>query len=135
MPVAVARSVNALSKSTDFVSDVKSLIGNLDDIEVLFGWVLVATFIRPEKIGSIIRPDSNVTEDTYQGKVGLVLKLGHMAFQDDETISYGGFKANPDDWVVYRVGDGFDVTIRGVACRMLVDTSLKMRIKSPEIVF
>ena len=136
MPLASARTINTLAESKDFKIDVKRLIGNLDNVEVFFNYVLVATHVRSEKTaGGIIRPDRNKDEDVYQGKVGLVLKKGPMAFRDDAEIDFRGQDVNEDDWIVYRVGDGFDLTIRGVACRMLADRNIKLRIPDPEIVF
>lgn len=136
MPLASARTINLLSESKDFKGEVNRLIGNLDNVAVFFNHILVATYVRSEKTaGGIIRPDRNKDEDVYQGKVGLVLKKGPMAFLDDAETDYLGQNVNPNDWVVYRVGDGFDLTIRGVACRMLADRNIKLRIPDPEIVF
>src|SRR4029077_8572724 len=114
MPLASARTINILAESQNFKEDVKRLIGNLDNIDVFFNSVLVATHVRPEKTpGGIIRPDRNKDEDVYQDKVGMVLKKGPMAFADDDEIEFKGQDVSPDDWIVYRVGDGFDLTIRG----------------------
>lgn len=135
MPVAVARTINELSQSRDFRSDVNRLIGNLDNIKVFFNHILVATYIRPEKIGSIIRPDSNKDEDVYQGKVGLVLKKGPMAFTDDAEIDFLGQNVDVGDWVVYRVGDGWELTINKVSCRMLADRNIKLGVPNPEIIY
>jgi co-chaperonin GroES (HSP10) len=136
MPLASARTINVLSETKDFTGEVNRLIGNLDNVAVFFNHILVATYVRSEKTaGGIIRPDKNKDEDVYQGKVGLVLKKGPMAFVDDAEIDFLGQNVHPNDWVVYRVGDGFDLTIRGVACRMLADRNIKLRIPDPEIVF
>lgn len=135
MPVATARKTKKLSESKDFRVSLKEEIGDLSGIEVYFNNILVATYIRPVKIGSIIRPDLNIDEDNYQGKVGLVLKKGPMAFKDDESITFDGLNVHEGDYVVYRVGDGWDVTVNGVACRMLVDRNIRMRVQDPEVIF
>src|SRR5215470_3542293 len=39
--------------------------------------LLVATYIRPERTkGGILRPESNVKEDEFQGNIGLVVQVG-----------------------------------------------------------
>ena len=136
MPLASARSINILAESKDFKADVNRLIGNLDNEKVFFNYILVATHVRSEKTpGGIIRPDRNKDEDVYQGKVGLVIKKGPMAFKDDAEFEFLGQDVDIGDWVLYRTGDGFDLTIRTVACRMLFDRSIKMKISDPDIYF
>lgn len=83
-----------------------------DEIEnvSLFGnRVLVAKWIRKE-IGSLITPEQSRKEDTWQGKVGLVLKVGPIAFRDDPAvgIDWCGLKCEPNDWVLYSKQDGED---------------------------
>lgn len=75
---------------------------------VLSGKVLVAIYQRPEKTaGGILRPDKNREEDRWQGKIGLVLKIGPVAFTEDETHKWGGVTPKVGDWVQFRVGDTF----------------------------
>lgn len=136
MTVASAIKIGRLSESQDFKTTVWEELGDISGIEVYFNQILVATYIRSEKTkGGIIRPGINVAEDAYQGKVGLVLKKGPTAFLSDNDTDFVGMDVNINDYVVYRVGDGWDVTINGVPCRMLTDKAIKMRISKPEIVF
>lgn len=138
MALVVARKTQKLSESTDFKADVLQELGSLEDVDVYFNHVLVATYIGGEKIGAsklLYRPQSSVQEDTYQGKVGVVIKKGPNAFQSDEEIDFGSQTVEPGDYVVYRTGDGWDITINGVACRMLADRNIKMRVKDPEVIF
>lgn len=135
MPVATARKVIDLSQSKDPAKDLAAAVGDLSGHELFFNQILVATYIRPEKTaGGIYRPQNNVEEDIYQGKVGLVLKKGPSAFNNDE-IDYQGQNVEPGEWIVFRVGDGWSCTINGVACRVVADTSIRMKIKNPEGVF
>lgn len=135
MTVTALPKIAKLSQSSDFKKDVVKEIGNLDDLDLYFNEILVATYIRPEKIGNIIRPQSNIREDEYQGKVGLVLKKGPMAFTDDAEFSFEGQDAGIGDYIVYRVGDGWACTINGVPCRVIKDRNVRMRVKNPEMVF
>ena len=139
MGIVVANSLARLSQSIDFMADCFKLLGSLDDIEVYYNHILVAIYVRPEKTrGGIIRPDSNKEEDIYQGKTGLVIKKGPMAFVDDGDCVFNGQNVEVGDWVVYRAADGWSITVNGtenVACRMLVDRNIKLRVKSPERTF
>lgn len=78
-----------------------------DHVQVLNAKVLVAIYMRPEKTaGGIIRPGTNREEDNYQGKIGLILKAGPLAFEDDDNHKWA-IKPKVGDWVQYRVGDTF----------------------------
>ena len=111
-------------------------IGNIKDIEVFNTQVLVAVYIRPEKTkGGIILTDNQRHEDRYQSKVGLILKKGPSAFVDDDGKWFNKAKFNEKDWIVFRPSEGWNVTINGILCRMLDDTSVKARISHPDQVW
>lgn len=74
-------------------------------VEIPSSKILVAIYYRPEKTaGGIIDPTAQ-QGDSYQGKIGLVLKMGPLAFQDDETHTWGDVRPKVGDWVQFRVGD------------------------------
>ena len=131
------RAIGNVSRSANPKEAILKSVGDsLKDIDVLFNMVLVATYIRPEKTsGGIIRPDVNVQEDVWQGKVGLVLKLGSHAFVDDGESDFFGQKAEVGEWVVYKVGDAWSLNINGYPCRLVRDSSIKLKVKDPNIVF
>ena len=137
--VMPARNVQELSAAADpetFKRMMMKKIGNLDEIEVMYNSILLAIYIRPEKTsGGIIRPESNVQEDVWQGKAGLVLKLGPNAFEDDGDYQFHGQKAAVGDWVVFKVGDAWSININNVACRLVRDSSVRLKVKDPNIVF
>lgn len=111
-------------------------IGDLDSFELFNNQVLMATYKRPEKTKSgIILTDNNRAEDTFQSKVGLLLKIGPSAFEEnaegwfkDETFKLG-------DWLVHRPSDGWSINVHGVDCRILVDTQIKGRVSDPDEVW
>lgn len=116
--------------------------GNLDGIEVFHNLVLVATYVAPEKIGSIIMPDRSIAENRFQGKVGLVLKVGPLAFKDDNIAKFGGVELQAGDWVVYRPSDGIEHFIKdrrtvndGLPCRLIEDAHIKGRVSDPALVY
>lgn len=86
--------------------ELMKLVGFVADlVEIPSSKILVAIYYRPEKTkGGII--DITVTAgDSYQGKIGLVLKMGPLAFQDDATHAWGDVRPRVGDWVQFRVGD------------------------------
>lgn len=118
------------------------IIGDFSDYDVGPQKLLVMTYIRPEKTrGGIYRTDQSLAEDRFQGKVGLVLKVGPLAFEDDGIHRFGGFTVKEGDWVQFRPSDGtefFHVTENGrdgVPCRLLSDTHILGKPQDPEKVF
>lgn len=107
-------------------------LGDLSGAEVFHNQVLCAVYIAPEKTrGGIIRPQSNIDEDRYQGKVGLIIKCGPRAFVSDAKWQW------PDDmgvgdWVWYRISDTTGVTVNGQTCRILDDVDVKGRLAQPD---
>lgn len=76
-----------------------------EHLQVPSSKLLVAIYYRPEvTTGGIIDPTAR-QGDSYQGKIGLVLKLGPLAFQDDDNHTWGDVRAKVGDWVQFRVGD------------------------------
>lgn len=110
-------------------------IGDLGNVDVFHNQVLVVTYVRPEKTRSgIILSDTTRKEDEYQGKVGLVVKKGPMAFVDDDRVQFHGQNVSVGDWITYRFSDGFPLEINGVHCRLLEDSHVRLRIASPDTI-
>jgi len=115
-------------------------LGDISDIELFHNNVVVAIYKRPEKTKSgIILTSSHLEEDVYQGKCGLVVKMGPSAFQSDGNWSMPDIKVG--DWVFFRASDGWNMSIRGndkkeaVQCRRLKDTSIEGRITHPDMIW
>ena|SRR5258706_3584401 len=136
MGVASARNTAQLSLAADPQQALLDAVGDLSNHEVFHNRILVAIFVRPEKTaGGIIRPGGNVQEDEYQGKVGLVIKKGPTAFLDTDDEDFLGQNVEVGNWVVFRASDGWQLTIRDTACRMLTDRTIQMRVKNPGDIF
>lgn len=137
MAVVVPKHTTWLSQSGDFKKDVLKTLGDLSGLEVAHNRVMIATYIRPEKtVGGIIRPESNVDEDIFQGKIGLVVKKGPLAFLDDGATRFHGQNVEIGEYILYRPSDAFDLTVRGVHCRLVPDASIKvMKIRDPDMFF
>ena len=108
----------------------------LKSVDVLYNQVLMVIFVRPEKTsGGIIRPFANVQEDIWQGKAGLVLKLGPTAFKDDDTYSFHGQKVDVGEWGIFKVGDAWSVQVAGFGCRLVTDSSIRLKVGNPNVIF
>jgi hypothetical protein len=137
MPLVVPKTAASFAKDaktpTEFKLKVLSQLKNiLPSIEIMYNAVLVAAYIRPEMERGIIRDRS---EDIWQGKSGLVLKLGPNAFVDDEQNKFYGQRVEAGDWVGYFIADAKLLSINDVACRLLEDSSIKMRVQDPSVIF
>lgn len=94
------------------------MIGSLNDIEVFGRQVLVAMYVRPpQKANGLYMTSKQQEEDIYQGKAGLVLKVGPGAFQGDQSYISGTFgtRGAPvlEDWVFIRASSGFPLNLIG----------------------
>lgn len=116
-------------------------VGDIREMELFGNAILVAIYERPKmaKYGKLELElvDKTRDEDKFQGKVGLVLKLGPMAYVDDEQVQFHDQKVSVGDWIVYRPSDGWQLTLtkNQVPCRMLTESGIRMRISSPDSVW
>jgi hypothetical protein len=127
--------------------EIQDRVGDLDWFELRVNQILCAVYERPEKakFGSLelTLTDKTRQEDRYQGKVGLVLKMGPMAFEDDAKNKFlPNDKLKIGDWVVYRASDGWQITLTGDGsegsrqlCRVFVETDIRAVIPSPDMVW
>ncbi len=106
-------------------------VGDFSGLEVAAQRVLIAVYIRPEKTkGGIYRIDKALAEDRFQAKVGLVLKVGSLAFVDDAVNKFGGFRVNAGEWAVFNPTDGMESFFvadnghDGTPVRWFADTSI-----------
>lgn len=129
------RAIEVISTATDPKGAIIKFIGDLSTFEVMGDRVLVGIYMRPERTkGGIIRPNTNKEEDVWQGKVGLVLKLGPNAFINPDDGSRYEQRVEEGDWVVFKVGDGWQLEVNKMPCRMIKDTNFIARIQDPMMV-
>lgn len=111
---------------------------HIEDVEIFRNSILLGIYERPEKTkGGIILTDKFRNEDKFQGKAGLVLKLGPAVFKDepDNGIYFYSQTVEIGDWIGIMPSDGWPVTVGDVSCRVVKDTDVKLRIKAPDVVF
>ena len=112
----------------------REIMKHLKGIEhqVFHSQVLVAHYIQPAKTkGGIIRTDSAVQEDRFQGNCFLVIGLGKGAFKEDAIAKFNGDKLKIGDWVMAVTADGAALYINSVPCRIFSDTRILMKVEDP----
>jgi hypothetical protein len=139
MSVLSASKITQISQSNDPRAAIITAVGDLSGVKVAADLVLLGTYIRNEKTaGGIIRPTEVLKEDEYQGKVGLVLKAGPIAYANWETETEDtetGEMAKLHSWVVYQIKDAWPMQINGTACRVIAYDKIRMQIPNPSMVF
>lgn len=105
-------------------------------VEVFGNRVLIATSpVLTASAGGIIFTDKTKNEERFQGKVGLILKVGPVAFKYDGSYPWEGPVPVVGDWVFYRASDTWECAIGGVSCRFIDDSMIVGRIPEPELIW
>ena len=129
------RALDDVARSATPYAEIFKKVGDLSGLEVMYNMVLLACYVKPERTrGGIILTDQSKEEDIWQGKVGMVLKLGRDAFQDDDDVSFNGQSAAVGEWVVFKVGDAWQIQIRDWPCRLVRDSAIKIKTDDPSII-
>lgn len=106
------------------------------NIRIMGARVLVATYIRPEKTASgLYIADRTRDEEKHQGKTGMVIALGPLAFAEDDTHQWGDDRPTIGDWVMFNVGDTRRLVIGEAECRVLEDVAVQAVIASPDEIY
>lgn len=128
------RAAMRMVHDKDPAKEIREAAGDLSGVDLSGNQVLLGLYKRPEKTASgIILSDVTRKEDEYQGKVGLVLKLGPQAFDDGEYFK--GWRVKEGDWVVCWVSDGRQVGVNKQLCRVVKDNEVRMRVDAPDQVY
>lgn len=135
--------------SAQLKRDILAKIGDVSEFEIAQNEVLLAIYQRPElTAGGIALVSQTLKEDIYQGKVGLVVKIGeHCQFDrvDPYTNIKTGIPISLHDWVVVRPSDtwALDVNMKSdtlskkdyVACRLVHDKDIRAKIPHPGVIW
>ena len=114
---------------------------DLASIQIFGPRVLVAKFIRDKLSANLAVAKNTQTEDKWQGKVGLVLAMGHLAFKSDGENNFGPDKVSVGDWVLYEYGDGADADYQPagsfdkVPCKFINDVQITGKVTRPDIFY
>lgn len=126
--------------SKEEVEKLLKAVGDISDIRVFGTKVLVALYM-PEKVGSLVATANTQRENRYQGKVGLVLKKGHLAFVSDDSNNFGPDTVEVGDWVYfdYAVGSELEIhregTFEKVVCKVMRDTEINGVAPRPDAIY
>ena len=145
---------SALKKSAEIPDEKQQILdklGDLSQVEIAQNEVLVAIYIRPEKsAGGILLTPNYRKEDNYQGKVGLVVKIGSACrFVRTNPPRLAVHLRRPDselhDWVVTRPSDTWPLDVNAgedtfdpknfVNCRLVFDDQIRMKIPHPGMIW
>lgn len=115
---------------------LKEKLGStIDHVVPLGTGVMVAVYKRPERTKSgLYLADNTRGEDDHQGKVGLVLRCGPTAFEEDASHRFGGLVPKQDDWIIYSVGETFAFMLGDVKVRIVEDVHIRAIVDQPDIV-
>lgn len=139
MPLPL-RVVHKTDPRQDIIDDVGDIAKHF---QPLGAGVLIVMYERGKQkggemaqtSGGIFIPETAtgvIKEDKYQGKVGLVMALGPIAFTEDERHQWGAVTPKIGDWVMVSVGDTYSFDLPGDRrARLVEDVNIKF-IVSPE---
>ena len=124
-----------MKHDADPKQEIMKELGDLSEIEIFNNEVLVAIYIRPEKTkGGILLTATTRKEDTYQSKVGLVIKAGNSAFEEDGKW-FRGVSVQVGDWVLFRPSDGYEMQVGERRVRLFPDTAIRGKVLNPDLIW
>ena len=124
-----------MNHEVDPAKDLMDKLGDISGIEIFNNEVLVAVYLRPEKTkGGVILSTGARNEDKYQSKIGLVVKAGNSAFEEDGSW-FRGVSVQEGDWVLFRPSDGYEMKIGEATVRLFLDTAIRGKVKHPDLVW
>lgn len=145
IPAARGAVVQMFGDPAAAAKEIFTKVGDLSGVRIFGNRILVAKFERKTVgySGKLHAAPQTNREDQYQGKVGLVLKVGPMAFEDDLTrgITWSGDKVKVGDWIFFGYNDGTDIDIcaPGSAdkthCKVLKEGDINGIVPRPDFLF
>ena len=109
---------------------------DVEKIDVYGSRVLIATAPTPDRSkGGIMFADKTKDEGRFQGKVGLILKMGASAFKYNGQYEWEGGKPKVGDWVFYRNADTQECGISEASCRIIYDDLIIGKVSDPEVIW
>lgn len=110
-------------------------LGDISGVELFHNQVLLAVYLRPQRTKSgLYLTDKHTDEDRFQSKVGLLVRKGPQAFEQDGNW-FSGLEFSENDWLVFRPSDGWSITVNGILCRIFDDINIKGRVPHPDAVW
>ncbi|MDE2096329.1 MAG: hypothetical protein KGL39_03720 [Patescibacteria group bacterium] len=120
----------------EILAEIAPFIKSINNI--MSARVLVAVYKRPERTaGGVLLSDKTRDEDGYQGKVGLVVGMGPLAFKDDPErgLSWGDERPQIGDWVMCSVGDTRKFKLGERDMRFVEDVNIHAVVSKPDVIW
>jgi co-chaperonin GroES (HSP10) len=109
-----------------------NLKSEIEDLPQPSGWrILILPFTPPERTkGGLILSQDTLDRGRITTNVGYVLKLGPLAYQDEEKFKTGPW-CKEKDWVIFARYAGSRLPIEGGELRILNDDEVLGTVKDP----
>lgn len=131
--MSIAKSHKIKYDEADAKARLLGILGDLSEYRMMNNAVLVAIYVRPEKTRGGLIVDTS--EDQFQSKTGLIVKVGSAAFDDADGKWWQGDKPQLHDWVSFKGSSGRELCINDHVCRVFQDTTLDMVVPAPDSVW
>jgi len=96
--------------------------------------LLVTAPIMAKSKGGVLYADTTKKETRFQGKVGLVVMLGEIAFDDPKYWPNEGSRPKVGDWVFYYNADTIECKINDISCRYIKDNLIIGKVSTPDAI-
>jgi hypothetical protein len=81
------------------------------------------------------RSQKSQDEALWQGKVGLVIGKGPLAFVDDERNKFHGQNVEKGDWIMWDIHDARQTTVNQIHCRWIPDVRILGKVDDLKLVY
>jgi co-chaperonin GroES (HSP10) len=108
---------------------------SLDELVLYRNDVLLVTApIMAKSEGGIYYADNTKKEVRFQGKIGMIVRIGEVAFNDAEIWPNENTRPTVGDWVVYRNADTHECAINKLSCRFIKDYLIIGKVSTPDAI-
>lgn len=148
MPLATSRALEVVHSSDPKDMLWKAAAPLVEHISVFGDDALIAIYSRGEgndygeakTVKGIIIPGSVTAEDDFQGKVGLLMKVGPLFYckgegQESNSAFFGNSAPKVGEWVMFRVGDTYSFKVKKHTFRMCEARMLRAGVTKPDVIW
>jgi hypothetical protein len=132
-------------EAEEYAADPREFLLNrcqlwMDNIHWFGNHVIAATYYLPAYEilpggQKFYRSQKSQDEALWQGKVGLVLGKGPLAFVDDERNKFHGQNVKIGDWIMWDIHDARQTTVNRIHCRWIPDVRILGTVDDPKLVY
>ena len=113
----------------DYRAILKSIGDKLPDPQ---GWKILIALpgVEERTEGGIFKPEEVLQYETVGSIIGLVLKMGDLAYRDNKKFPTGRW-CNPGDYILMRSYSGTRISIKGQEFRLINDDTVEAVVSDP----